>query len=1330
MNVKRKTVFFFNIHQMISFPKIKFLVVWVLIIFNCFMVNAAIKKEAVPLPFASSLLSKEITALHQDREGFLWIGTTYGVARYDGYSTLLFTAGPSGSVRLTDNVVTGIADTPEMVLIGTKNGLNRIDKKTWQVSVVSEASFGHADIKCLLTARDGKIWVATSGRVYRCNRNLKVEDSYIWPEAATCGVTSLYQDQKNRIWILTWGAGLYCLNEGSHVLKSYPPIGKENRPFILFQDRDQRFWLGTWGDGLYRFYPDGEKEDFYVRQQVGGEVCFDIMQDQRDGHLWMLFYQGMGVFSVDNNGGLHNEEIPAGLDSQRMFSMMLQDREGQIWMAAYDEGCCIVENDSFLTSDNLSFIKRDLGFDANLNCMAEDREKILWLNQERYGLFFYDSRTGQNSLSVENPQVEVNYIAMDHDDLSAWVASMYVERVFRVRREGMRMVFADTLELDDGRGALDYVRGVHLDKTGYLWVRTGRTLFVKSPKGRKMSPVRGVKGVVSGWAEDTKDHIWLGGEDFTLYKAIHLKEGIRIVSVYSFPFLKRSSLKLGHIATDRFGRLWMAAVSGEVFCFDPQKQICSDNMNKVIGGRRPVLHWMVRGDTLSALTPGALVCYDMKRRSVHVYEVGNRQITVTAFRNAATCWGQQGKLYAGGHDGYMVLRPGAKSRHRQERVFFTDISVNGKSLWQDHSRHNDDNGNICLPAGSRQIVFSFSTLDYNDQDHIRYAYRMDNDVDWSVLAGGENKAVYNVLSAGVHKLHVQALDDNGDITAEGVLQFRRFPLWYETWWARLGFTLVGILIILLLAFVFILKIKRKNAERFRRELIKVKIDYFTNVSHELLTPLTVLSCLADEIESRMPCEQRFVDILRSNTRRLRKLIRQVLDFRKVENRAWPLRVDYADVMSFVRRLSETDFEMLAYGRKLNFECHLNPDSAFGYFDSDKLEEILFNLLSNAVKYTESPGRVGLDARLEQKADGGQILCLEIWDEGIGIADREKQLIFNRFYHSDKRPGTESNGIGLALTRELVNLHHGELTLESCLGKGSRFCVRLPLDKSSYSENELRKSEFLQDESDEGLRSQAQPGRVCILIVDDNKDLLRAAKILFGNYYEVLVASDVSSARRILLAERVDLVVCDVRMPGTDGLAFCKSLKSDVQTSHIPVLMLTAQGDEQTRLECYEAGADGFMAKPFETKVLKARIDNLVLQYKKRQKEFREDSALDLSKLSGRETDEEFLKRLVNTIEAHLQDDSFDLDVLTEVVGVSKSTLNRKIKTMTGLTPMDFVRNIRLKYACTLLTEGRLNISEVAYAVGFSDPQYFARCFKEAFRETPTQFQHRKQGRMQ
>ena len=319
---------------------------------------------------------------------------------------------------------------------------------------------------------------------------------------------------------------------------------------------------------------------------------------------------------------------------------------------------------------------------------------------------------------------------------------------------------------------------------------------------------------------------------------------------------------------------------------------------------------------------------------------------------------------------------------------------------------------------------------------------------------------------------------------------------------------------------------------------------------------------------------------------------------------------------------------------------------------------------------------------------------------------------------------------MALTRELVNLHHGELTLESCLGKGSRFCVRLPLDKSSYSENELRKSEFLQDKSDEGLRSQAQPGRVCILIVDDNKDLLRAAKILFGNYYEVLVASDVSSARRILLAERVDLVVCDVRMPGTDGLAFCKSLKSDVQTSHIPVLMLTAQGDEQTRLECYEAGADGFMAKPFETKVLKARIDNLVLQYKKRQKEFREDSALDLSKLSGRETDEEFLKRLVNTIEAHLQDDSFDLDVLTEAVGVSKSTLNRKIKTMTGLTPMDFVRNIRLKYACTLLTEGRLNISEVAYAVGFSDPQYFARCFKEAFRETPTQFQHRKQGRMQ
>lgn len=1291
---------------------------------SCFVLCKAVEREALPLPFTAALLSKEIKTLYQDQEGYLWIGTTYGAARYDGYATQLFAAGPRGTVRLTDNEITCFADVPGMVLIGTEKGLNLVDKKTWQVCPSEIKELRHANIKCMITSHDGKVWIATPGRVYRCDQHLRIERSYIWSNVSSSGITSFYEDRQGNIWFLTWGAGIFRLDTRQDVLVGYPPVGRKNRPFVLFQDHSGRYWLGTWGDGLYRFYPDHQDGETFVPQQVGGEVCFDIMQDNRDGNLWMLFYQNLKIFSTDRNGKLHEEKLPEGMDPGRMFSTIFQDRDGQIWMGAYDEGCRVLENDPHLTSERLPFIKRKVGFDANISCMAEDCDGILWLNQERYGLIFYDPVTEQHSLQVDNPQVEVNYIAMEQHTPSAWVASMYVERVFRVKREGLHMVFTDTLELCDGKGALDYVRGVHLDRSGYLWVQTGRTLFVKSPEGRVMRPVRGIEKAITGWTEDEDGRVWLCSKDFDLYKVVHEPQGVRVVLACSFPQYKRNSLTLSHIVADRSGRLWMMAASGEVCCFDPHTRTCSDETEKVTGGRCPVLYCSVRGDTLAVLTPNALVCYNIAKDNLHVYAVGDRQIAVTSFRNSAVCWGKNGALYAGGHEGYMILRSGISSLHRKEDIYFTDITVGGKSLWQDSTRHQDDDGLLCLAADSRQIVFSFSTLDYISQDHIRFVYRMDGEDNWTALARGENKAVYNYLSAGIHKLQVRALNDNGEIIAENTLKFKRWPLWYETVWAKIGFGLLFLGIVALTVYHIILRIKRKNAEQFRQELTKVKLDYFTNVSHELLTPLTVLSCLADEIEVRMPGEQHFTDILRSNTRRLRKLIRQVLDFRKVENRSWPLKVAYADVMAFVRKLSETDFAMLAYGKHLKFECNVQPESAYGYYDADKLEEILFNLLSNAVKYTDSPGRIGLNAKLEQ-SEGLTWLCLEIWDEGIGIADQEQQRIFTRFYHSDKRQGTESNGIGLALTRELVGLHHGELTLKSHVGKGSCFLVRLPLDKRCYSADERKEPSDMKESSD--LLSPEHAGQATVLIVDDNNDLLRAMNVLLGGRYKVLAATDVASARRLLLAERVDLIVCDVRMPETDGLTFCKMLKSDVQISHIPVLMLTAQSDEHTRLVCYEAGADGFMAKPFETGVLKARIENLLLQYKKRQKQFCETSSLDWSVLSKRETDEAFLARLVSSIEKHLQDADLALDLLAEEAGVSKSTLNRKIKTMTGLTPMDFVRNIRLKYACALLSEGQLNISEVAYAVGFSDPQYFARCFKEAFQQTPSQFQQRKRG---
>lgn len=1302
--------------------EIKFIVVFCAVMFKC-VLGISRSREAVPLPFLSALLSKEVTTLYQDRNGFIWVGTTYGVARYDGYETILFTAGNDGLNSLTNNVVTDITDTPNSVLVGTERGLNIIDSKAWRIVRPDEALLRDSDIKCLFTARNGDVWVAIPGMVLCCDEYLHIKKRYVWPNAHHGGVTSIYQDRQGRIWLMTWGAGLYSIESGRDVLVGYPPVGRENRPYVLFQDDQQRYWLGTWGDGLYRFYPNRTHGEIYEPQPVGGEICFDIMQDRHNGNLWMLFYQSIGIFKVDSQNRLSRERLPLNLDPNRMFSKMIQDRDGRIWLGAYDEGYQVVEHANNLDADSLSFIKQYLGFDANLNCMAEDEGGVLWLNQERYSLVFYNPANGQHSLSVENPQVEVNYIAMD-TACSAWVASMYVERVFRVRRENMRMVFTDTLELNKGKEPLGYVRGVHLDRKGYLWVQTGKRLFVKPPCSGEVMAVKGVEEPITGWAEDDEGNIWLGGSTGRLYKVVHCRGGIRIVAVYSFITNLFKKEVLNHLVVDKHGKVWMTTTFGQVFSFEPQRRKLIERTKEITAGCRPILDWQIYGDTLCALTPSALVCHDLSHGITRIYEVKERQIPITAFRNTAICRGKNGWLYAGGHGGYVVVRPDHRDRKHLAKIEFTNIVVNGMSLWQDGSTsHVDDEGVLCLSSDSRQMTFSFSTLDYDRQQNIQYEYRLDEDEGWNLLGKGEHTAVFNYLSVGRHVLHVRAMDSNGECIADGSLLFKRLPRWYETFWARGGFVLVLILIVVLCGYGFVRSVRRKNERKLQQEIAQTKLDYFTNVSHELLTPLTVLSCLADEIEQKMPQETRFIDALRSNVRRLRKLIRQVLDFRKVENNAWPLRVAYADVMAFINRMADIDFTMLARGKQLTLVRNISPESAFGYYDADKLEEILFNLLSNAVKYTNASGRVGINAYINQEENGVKQLCVEIWDEGIGIAEQEQQKIFTRFYHSGTG-SAESNGIGLSLTQKLVTLHHGTLTLKSRQGEGSCFMVQLPLDKTCYAEDELKIPDAGNVEAACPNQSGAFVNQSTLLVIDDNVEILEAMKFLLGERYRVLVASEVSEARQILSAERVDLVVCDVRLPDVDGLTFCKKMKSDVQTSHIPILMLTAQNDEQTRADCYEAGADGFMAKPFETRVLTARIENLLLQYKKKQEQFRENSTVDLSLLSKREKDGDFLAQLVDTIESHLQDSDFDLDLLAVASGLSKSTLNRKIKTMTGLTPMDFVRNIRLKYACALLAEGQLNVSEVAYSVGFSDPQYFAKCFKEAFKETPSQFQRK------
>ena len=360
------------------------------------------------------------------------------------------------------------------------------------------------------------------------------------------------------------------------------------------------------------------------------------------------------------------------------------------------------------------------------------------------------------------------------------------------------------------------------------------------------------------------------------------------------------------------------------------------------------------------------------------------------------------------------------------------------------------------------------------------------------------------------------------------------------------------------------------------------------------------------------------------------------------------------------------------------------------------------------------------------------LRLEVWDEGIGISAQEQTKVFTRFYRSPQANGTESNGIGLSLTRDLVYLHHGTLDLQSTPGKGSRFTIDLPLEETAYQPEEICQPPMVNHPDTDTTRpstdglAHSPSARLCptILIVDDNAEITDSIGRLIGQRYHIITAHDARLAFSRLQDQNIDLMVCDLKMPGTDGLTLCREVKNDLSTSHIPVIILTAQATDDTHAACYEAGADGYLTKPFDIRVLTTRIDNLLLQYRQRSRQFLHAPDTDCDVLPYQNRDKTFLENMVKTVESHFTDSDFNLDCLAAEAKLSKSTMNRKLKAMTGLTPMDFVKNIRLRSACRLLRQADMTVSEVAYAVGFNDPKYFAKCFKEEYGQTPSQFQDR------
>ena len=1293
-------------------------------LFLCGLSASAQHMFARQFPFFNQLSSNEIFNIYQDREGFFWISTTNGLARYDETQLRTFRSDYKNPNLLADNNISFIGDNSLYVWIGTWKGLSLYNKQTCQIMLCPETALQDKPIDAIATGEGEEMWISSRSKVYRCDSTAHIVKEYELGDSSTgYAITSIFIDKWKRLWALG-SCGIYRYEPESDSFFCYPPLGNGHSAYAMYQDKAGHYWIASWGEGLWQFSPDAPKgEGHYKRHDIGANetetIVFSIEQDDTFGYLWVLSYAGLHVLRYTDKGTLEKVDMRDLVDTHMMYTRICKDREGNLWLSSYDMAYTIFFDNSNVDNYLLPQLKKQMGWDANILNLSQCRDSIVWFTQDRYGLCLYDlsrDRFADSGLG------EVNIIKESLHKPGVWVNSAHSPHLMRMTQRDMKVQVEEDINIG---GVTDITE----DKTGNLWIATWGNVQIKRPDSNELVVSgEGIPGIAS-LASGTKGEVW-GVSGRHIYRLKYT--GGQIVSEVrdSIPGLPEKE-EVNGICVDAKGCLWLYTSWGRVLRSDETAAVFENMLLDNALDDCTVLGILSDEEKVWIVTNKKVLQYNLETQTFLTYSTADENIGIDVFRNKAISTDGQGGLYVGGHRGFIHIRPGGVPQLNKSllKLYVTDVKVGDQSTLFDNTPQKNTIHKVYLNPGDRNIEISFSTLLYSPNARYRVAYRMQGaDQNWIYLDYGKFSAFYNHLPKGTYKFHVKLEYERGKWTEDKVLlTVVKEPAFYETWFAYLLYIFLIACCFYIVISLYMRRIKLKSEVKIQEELTRTKFIYFTNVSHELLTPLTVISCISDYLDQKVPAVHQQSVMLKANVDKLKRLIQQVLDFRKMDMGRLKLNVSEGDIREFILNICRINFLPLARKKNITLEAYMETQETCGYVDFDKLDKILHNLLSNAIKYTPENKQIVVDAQIVEET-GRRMLVVKVRDEGTGIPAKEIEHIFTRFYNSRKNRGIESNGIGLSLTKDLVVLHHGDITVESVWGQGTCFTVKLPVDKESYTPEEWVEETLdsqditLSDDAetkDDLLEEDAE--KPTLLLIDDNIELLSVMKEMFREKYNVLTAIDGAQALDKLNNNEVDMVICDVMLPDVNGWELCTRMKDDLRFNHIPVIILTARNGIDDRVASYEAGADGYIAKPFEMKILFARVDNLIRSSKMRQAAFRKEENVSLESLAYSSADKKFLQAIIDSIEQHLTDGNYDVEQLSEEMHISKSTLYRKIKSMTGLSAVSLIRNVKMKRACMMLLSRERNISEVAYALGFTTPNYFSKCFKKEFEVTPSEY---------
>jgi len=1291
------------------------------------------------LPIVDYLPNNNVKKIFQCSEGYIWFGTEGGLCRYDGYEVMQIDN--MTNIDISTNILCIAEDKFQRIWAGTRQGIQLVNKHGQSINLFNNNEVQTKRINTICCT-DKNVWIGTDEGIYLFDLQSNTFKSYKYNpkkpgSLPSNNVVNIFNDRQGNIWIALWNSGLCKFDKTRIFFEKLPVIGLKNNPFHIMQDSKNTLWVSSWGDGLIRLDKKANADEYtYTYYNTGGKnVVYSTVDDNKGDFLWMITPEG--VFKRSKTHNTENEYINIRSiyeKSSNFFHTITKDSDGNIWVGASNDGVYLINTQTDKFSYNiLPDIKKKVGY--SIVNSIEEIDNLLWLGFTNAGILAVDPTKNYQTVyynSLNN--TSIRHIKQDPESKKIWVMG---DESFVLSFGGRKQPEIEQLNLKTSNyQATQNANCVYFDNRNNIWIGSQYGLFYRNKKSLVVKQLGSSFNNIAGFARETDSTFWVVSYNRGIKHITIDKQNNYHVKHYNLKNKKAPTSMINCLKMDSKENLWLGTVDAGLCFYDKEKDLFIQQKDKFAILEKTITN--IEEDNSGKLwlsSNNKIIMVDPIKQYSIAFSSSDNNIQVSTFRPLSAKLSTEGIFYFGGNEGFCYFKPDKNNKvnANDRKVLITNIKIFNQSIFQSDLDIPFDDRKLTLKYNQNSINIEFSSLNFNASNNIKYAYKLNGfDSKWILVDSKRRFANYNNLASGNYTFEVKTTNPDGTWSTKiSSFDIRINPAPYYSWWAYCIYIIV-VLILLYISYrtvnnriklrneALIAKIEKEKTE----ELVQAKLKYFTNVSHELLTPLTIISCIVDEVRTKYSDEEIQYPTIRANINRLKRLLQQILDFRKTESANMQLRVEEDDLVAFVRNICNYNFKPIIDEKNIHFKVATTVEQLPAWFDNDKIDKIIFNLLSNAFKYTPTGGSVEVFIDSENDEMQRKVAKITVSDTGVGIPEDMLPRIFDRFVSYKPNREVESNGIGLSLVKDLLNIHLGSIKVDSKPNKGSTFIFTFPINKESYLNNQIIQvveKNVLNATNPEKTETDNSLAGFKILFLEDNNDLSASLERYFTTKCDVSVALNAESAIEQLNDKEFDLIVSDIMLPGMDGVEFCQAVKSKIETSHIPILILTAKNLVEDRIRCYEAGADGYISKPFELELLEARIKNLLNKRKIKNETYKSNLDVNISDLEYNSIDEEFLKEAIRIVEENIADFDFTQDVLMSKLNSTRSTLYRKLKSLTGLSPSEFIKNIRMKHACAMLEKGSGNISDVAYSIGFNDPRYFSTCFRQEFGITPTEY---------